>query len=331
MSTDLVPHTAATGALVAAEETPWQAQYELATKLANSGIIPVPLRRKPDDVFVVLMTGRELGLSPMLALRSIHVIDGKPVLSADIMAGVVARSPVCAAFRQVEMTDKACTYIAQRKGEPEPTSYRYTLDDAKNAGLLGKQNWRNHPKAMLRARCASMAARAHFPDLVANLYDPEELEHLSTGAPAAEKPTALAEFKARVIPQDKLQQEAQAIADATPPPNGLAEQVAAVRVGIQPDAVAQSEDGIALADGPEPPSNVALPFGEESPKVPPKDERTPAEIATALCLRIATIENKHEAANWKKKHAAEIEALPPAERKRVLEAAKKKAAEFANA
>ena len=50
----------------------------LSDKLAKSALIPEALRNKPADVAVVLMTGAELGLGPMLSLRSIYVVKGKP-------------------------------------------------------------------------------------------------------------------------------------------------------------------------------------------------------------------------------------------------------------
>ena len=48
--------------------------------------------RRPEEAAFLLMTGRELGLSPMQSLRGIYVVSGKPVLSADLMVAAVRRS-----------------------------------------------------------------------------------------------------------------------------------------------------------------------------------------------------------------------------------------------
>ena len=42
---------------------------DLAGRFAKSALLPDALRAKPDDVFVTLLAGHELGLAPMAALR----------------------------------------------------------------------------------------------------------------------------------------------------------------------------------------------------------------------------------------------------------------------
>lgn len=129
----------------------------------------------PEAAFAVIATGRELGLSAMQALRAIHIVEGKPTLSADLMVGLVKRSEACAFFRLVESTGAVATYETHRRGEPSPTRLSFTLDEAKAAGVASKDNWRRYPAAMLRARCAAALARAVYPDLVLGVYDPDEL------------------------------------------------------------------------------------------------------------------------------------------------------------
>lgn len=158
----------------------------LAKQLATSGLIPRALQGKPGDVLVVLLTGKELGLGPMQSLRGIHVIDGKGVLDAALIVGLVMKHrDLCEYFRLVESTDAAATYEAKRAGHPAPVTLSFTIEQAKAAGLAGKQNWRNFPAAMLRARASTALARALFPDLTAGLYDPDELGH---ERPPAETP-----------------------------------------------------------------------------------------------------------------------------------------------
>lgn len=151
----------------------------LAKTLAASQIIPDALRNKPADVLVILMTGRELGIGPMQAMRGISVIKGKPVLSADLMVAQCLRHRgVCEFFRLVESTPTAARYQTKRVGS-EPVELAWTIDDAKRAGLDGGQNWRAHPAAMLRARCASALARAVYPDLVGGIYEESEGEEIA--------------------------------------------------------------------------------------------------------------------------------------------------------
>ena len=132
-------------------------------------------------VLSTMLLGRELGLPAMAALRSVHVIEGKHSLSADLMVALVLKSGIAEYFQLVDSTDVICTYETHRKGAPNPMRLSYTIQQADQAGLLfvrpKKQPgaWHKIPTQMLRARCKSELARLEYPDLLAGLYTPEEL------------------------------------------------------------------------------------------------------------------------------------------------------------
>lgn len=151
----------------------WQALRAQAETLVRSGFLPKAINTAEKAV-AIIQTGRELGIGPMQSLRSIHVIEGKPTLSAELMAGLVHRRIPGAVLRVVESTDAICVVEAGRPGQPT-TRFVWSSDDAKRAGLTGKSNWRSYPRAMLRARCLTEAARSTFPDATSGLYDPDEL------------------------------------------------------------------------------------------------------------------------------------------------------------
>ena len=142
---------------------------------------------QPQAVLSTILLGRELGMPAMAALRSVHIIEGKHSLSADLMVALVLKSGLAEYFQLVESTDELCTFATQRKGAPKPTKLSYTIAQAEQAGLLfvrpGKQpgNWQKIPKQMLRARCKSELARLEYPDLLAGLYTPEELRDAKNG------------------------------------------------------------------------------------------------------------------------------------------------------
>lgn len=160
---------------------------KLSERLSTSGLIPVALRNKPADVLVILMTGRELGLAPMQALRSINVIQGKAAMSADLMQALaVSRRDVCEYFQMIESTAQVATYETRRRGNPSPTRMSYTMEEAQAAGLASNDNYRKNPAAMLRARCKSALCKAEYPDLLAGVYDPEELAGIQPMGPVPE-------------------------------------------------------------------------------------------------------------------------------------------------
>ena len=132
--------------------------------------------RKPEEAAMLIITGQELGLSPMQSMRGIYVVSGKPVLSADLMVAVVRRSGLCESWRTVESTPDRCTITTRRKGESSDSSRTWTAADAKRAGLItGRGTWAAYPATMLRHRCAADLAREVYPDVLMGLYDPEEL------------------------------------------------------------------------------------------------------------------------------------------------------------
>lgn len=156
----------------------WQALRESAKAVVTSGFLPKAINT-PEKAITLMLAGRELGLGPMQAIRSLHIIDGKPVMSADLMAGLVHKKLPGALLRVVESTNERCEVDAARQGQ-EPTRYVFSIDDAKAAQLLNKDNWKKYPRAMLRARCLSEAVRATFPDVMLGVYDPDELGAVTT-------------------------------------------------------------------------------------------------------------------------------------------------------
>jgi hypothetical protein len=147
--------------------------FTLATHLVKSGLLGRNIQ-KPEAAFAIILAGRELGLTAMQSLRSIHIIEGKPTLSSDLMVALVKRSPTCKFFRMVQSTDTVATYETDRVGEGA-TKMSFTMEDAKRAGVASKNNWKTYPAAMLRARCIAQLARVVYPDLLMGIYETDEI------------------------------------------------------------------------------------------------------------------------------------------------------------
>lgn len=141
--------------------------WRKARYIAASGMFGLT---KPEDVMTIMLTGHDLGLAPTVAIRSMHIIKGRPFLSADAMVMLVLRSEKAEYFEPKELTEKTCTYITKRKGSPNEASYTFSIDDAKRAGLLGNDNWSKWTKDMLRARAASKLARMVYPDVILGVF-----------------------------------------------------------------------------------------------------------------------------------------------------------------
>jgi hypothetical protein len=143
----------------------------LAEAISRSGLAP-QAARSPEAVMVILAQGAELGLPPMAALRQIHVVSGRAVLSADLMRALVLR--MGGRIRCVESTPDRATFAGARGEEPEQ-SITWTMQMAQRAGLTGKGPWQQYPAAMLRARASAELCRLVWPDVVGGLYTPDEM------------------------------------------------------------------------------------------------------------------------------------------------------------
>lgn len=148
--------------------------WPIAQQIARTEFVPAALRGKPEAVLACIMTGHELGIGAMQSLAKIHVIEGRPAMAAELMRAVILRHGH--EFWIEESSNTRVTVGAMRAGSTRETKITWTLDDAKRAGLEGRQNWRKFPRAMLLARATAELARAMFADVLAGIsYTVEEL------------------------------------------------------------------------------------------------------------------------------------------------------------
>ena len=162
---------------------------QFSEMLASSNMIPKQYQGKPNDVLVCVQWGYEMGLAPMQALQNIAVINGKPSVYGDAAMALVQNSPVCEDIEELiedEGTpNPVAVCIAKRKGR-KPVTAKFSVEDAKRAGLWGKQGpWTQYPKRMLQMRARGFALRDAFPDVLKGLITIEEAMDFPTEATPA--------------------------------------------------------------------------------------------------------------------------------------------------
>lgn len=153
---------------------------EFSKMLADSQMVPRAYQGKPQDIMVCVQWGYEIGLAPMQALQNIAVINGKPSVYGDAAMALVQASPVCddiAEYFEGEGTpNPVAVCVAKRKGR-QPVTARFSVEDAKRAGLWGKQGpWQAYPKRMMQMRARGFALRDAFPDVLKGLITAEEAQ-----------------------------------------------------------------------------------------------------------------------------------------------------------
>ncbi len=100
----------------------------------------------PEAAFMIMATGADYGIPATAALRAIHIIKGKTVLSSDLLVALCLKSDVCEYFACIESTETSATYETKRHGRQEPVRNTFTMDDARRAKLSvadPNSNWGN--------------------------------------------------------------------------------------------------------------------------------------------------------------------------------------------
>lgn len=150
------------------------AQMDYAKAMAASDLLPRQYQGKPANLLWAVSYGHTLGIAPITAIQSIHVINGKPTASADLIAGLVRRA---GHKLRVNGDDKRAVAQIIRADDPDFTfEVVWTIERAQAAKLTGKDTWKSFPAAMLKARAITEVARAACSEILqGTIYTPEEM------------------------------------------------------------------------------------------------------------------------------------------------------------
>ena len=129
-----------------------------------------------------LLVARDLGIPPTAAFSNVHMVKGKPVLSAALMRAMVKRSGRYD-YRIHDNKDKSeRAIVTWYEKLPDGTkeeigTTEFTMDMARAADLTKNPTWKKFAEDMLLARATSRGVRAHCPDvLMGNVYVEGELD-----------------------------------------------------------------------------------------------------------------------------------------------------------
>jgi len=154
--------------------------FRFAKMVSSSDFAPKDFKGKPESCLLAIQHGSEVGLSPMQSLQSIAVINGRPTIWGDAALALVQSSPVCEYVREYTEGDGdnlSAVCECKRRGYPAPTISRFSMADAKRAGLAGKSGpWSQYPARMMALRARGFALRNAFADCLRGLVTAEEAQ-----------------------------------------------------------------------------------------------------------------------------------------------------------
>jgi hypothetical protein len=151
--------------------SPIEAAQTMGAALAKSKLFGVD---NPEQGMVLALEAMHQQRSIMDLARKYHVIKGRLSMRADAMQAEFQSDGGRIVW--TENTPAACeAQFSHPQFQPEPVPVRWTMEDAKRAGLTGG-NWKSYPRQMLRARVISEGVRMVHPGILVGVYTPEEVQ-----------------------------------------------------------------------------------------------------------------------------------------------------------
>jgi hypothetical protein len=157
-------------------EGDWNQIVKIGTSAFRSGLLPTGIK-STEAATIIALKAWEIGVPPMMAFQHMHVIGGKPGYSAELMQYLVRKNLPGIQITIMETSDvKASIKILRPERGSVWTIFTFTIEDAKKAGLLVKDIWKQYPGSMLFSRCISLALKKICPDaLMGCSYTPDEV------------------------------------------------------------------------------------------------------------------------------------------------------------
>lgn len=188
-----------------------------AEMIHASGLAPSGINTK-EKIAVAIFHGLEIGLTPMAALQSIAVVNGRPSIWGDAGMALVRASGLAESIKEVIVgtgDERTATCTAKRKGEPEPIIGTFSVADARRAGLWNKSGpWQQYPDRMLKMRARAFALRDGFADVLRGLAIAEEQQDATITASKAEAAATLPPAPPPPPPEDDFPSAAAAPASS---------------------------------------------------------------------------------------------------------------------
>lgn len=138
----------------------------------------------------------QLGIPPLIGLSKIAIINGQPSIWGEMPLALVRKSGHLKSIKEV-IYDKdgklidlsnplATPFLAGcevHRIDGSSSCTFFSMDDARNAGLLGRNNpWKSYPRRMLQMRARSQSLKDLFPDVLMGVPVSEyDFNHIPDG------------------------------------------------------------------------------------------------------------------------------------------------------
>jgi len=152
---------------------------KMAKDVAESGLFP--RWKTPQEVKVLMLLCQAEGRPAISAVQRYAPINGSPTKTADAMLGdFIAEG---GDIEWTELTADRGEAIFYPPNGRKPAKVDFTFDEAREAGLASKDNWRKHRRDMLKARVITRGLRMVYPQATSFMLSSEEVRDGSCDEP----------------------------------------------------------------------------------------------------------------------------------------------------
>jgi hypothetical protein len=147
----------------------FQTIEKMGACLAKSGLFNM---KTPEQATALCLIAMAEGRHPASAAMDYHSIQNRPALRADALLARFQAAGGSVKWHEYTDSKVSGTFSHPQGGQ---ITVDWDLARAKQAGLGAKDNWKNYPRAMLRARVISEGIRTVYPGVLGGMYTPEEV------------------------------------------------------------------------------------------------------------------------------------------------------------
>lgn len=184
---------------------PFDQLQAMGNTLAKSGLFGI---KSPDQAIALMLVAQAEQQHPATIAQDYDIIQGRAARKTHSVLARFQQSGGRVEWHSLTDTKADATF-----SHPQGVArIEWTIEQARKAGLAGKDNWKNYPRAMLRARCIAEGVRAAYPAAIGGMLVSEEARDVYA-APMQQSQAKHMGAADVVEPDDPKLVEAQSAAD----------------------------------------------------------------------------------------------------------------------
>lgn len=135
-----------------------------------------------DTVGILVLYAKDLGIHPVTALiNGFDIIQGKISMKPVLMANMIRRKGH--SIEIVKNDQESCVLRGKRRDTGDICEVSFSLEDAKRAGIAGKDSFQKWAADMLYNRAMGRLGRMLFADVIGGAYSDGEMEDIQASTP----------------------------------------------------------------------------------------------------------------------------------------------------